>query len=36
MPNFHLGKIEIDALIEYMEAESRRLESAVVGAESGQ
>jgi len=26
MPNFHLGKIEVDALIEYMDAETLRLE----------
>lgn len=27
MPNFHLSKVEVDALIEYMETESRRLEN---------
>lgn len=30
MPNFHLSQIEVDALIEYMEAESLRLENASV------
>ena len=34
MPNFHLNQIEVDALIEYLEAESLRLEnfSVVIGS----
>lgn len=35
MPNFHLGKVEVDALIEHMEAETNRLENTGVKVSAG-
>jgi hypothetical protein len=34
MPNLRLNEVEVDALIEYMEAESRRVQSAARAIET--
>jgi protein SCO1/2 len=34
MPNLRLNKVEVDALIEYMDAESRRVQSAAPAIET--
>jgi protein SCO1/2 len=31
MPNFRLSKIEVDALIDYMDVETRRVETSLAG-----